>query len=726
MIPSDSTIPTFPSGPGTTQPAFPSGVGMGRPMATDATASGYTPPGESPIDTKSGAPLKVRLAVASVASPVDKLRAIRKFYPDAHPTKYGGFTYTDLTTGRPTTMDESQFTMRDILEQLPGIGELIGAVGGGIAGGSAGLPTFGLGAVPGAMLGSGAGAVAGRELATRALQGITGTADTRPAEEQGAQAAASFGINALGEGVARGITGAVKGGAKGIANLFQITPNAEEQAVKAAGERLGVMVPKVVNTRSRVLQYVDRVLRQNPLTTQTMTGAGERFGAQLGDAAGSIEGQLSGGQAVGKTPFNQTLADAGQGWIDRFKATRNALDDALTAIIPPDTRVPVPNTTQALADLEDEVAKSPNLNWDKLKLAIIQMRKVVDDAAGQTASTPVPGVTGAVDAAGNPILSGVQQSVTRDPGVPFDVLRETRTAVGDQANFVSPLLRKTPEERALSYAYDAMKRDIGAAAEAAGPDAVEVLKMHDAYVQMARDNKQFVNFDTFKKMAEGNPNKDISPLNWALSQTKAGGQKLRSTLDQMLPPERRAVVASVFEDMGRTEQGNIASWDMKQFAKNWAKLGDTRNALFGSPEFRQALPAIQDLVLLTKAGTRAEKLATYTPNTILSSIFGFLGGAATLTHPVAGGVAAISSVAAAQLLTNPTAARLLVNTAKAATWTAAQSARFLMVKKEEPQLADAIDELLQAAAQHGAPMPDLASAKTLNTGRPSLQFEPLP
>lgn len=650
-------------------------------------------------DFTTGAPAKVRAAVAGARSPIDKITTLRQFYPDAQPDGKGNYIYTDLKTGKKQVFDETAFTPRDFIDAIPGGAELAGAVGGGMFGAPAG-PL-------GAIAASGAGATGAREVSERLLRGLFGGVDTRTGGQQLVDASGTAALNAVGEGAARGVGGLLKGAGKGLGAITRTAPNAIEREVAAAGARLGVEVPKVANTRSRVLQWAGSVLRQSPLTNQMMTDAGERMVAQMGDAAQGIESALAGGQPVGKTIFNQTLRDASQGWIQRFNTTRKTLDDALLHFIPAEQRVGVPNTIEALSNLKAEVARSPELNGDRLKLAIAQLQKVVDDASGQTAAVPsaILDPTGAAAAMVNKTI--------RPEGVPFDVLRQTRSAVGDQVAWESPLVRKTPEERALGYAYDALKKDIGQAAKTAGKDAEAVLDMHDSYVNMARTSERLVNFDTFRKIAETTGDKN--PVDWVLANADKGGAKIKSLLDNLLPPEREALVGSIFEDMGRAgNPGGADVWDMNKFAKNWEKMRTVRATVFGGPEFRQSVVPIDDLVKLVKAGQTAQQYAKYKPNVLIGFALTGAGGAGMMANPAATAGLGLSSIAAAQLLTNPKAVRLFTSLGKMGGWSASQGARLLALKKAEPGIAEAMDQYIGLLKQAGLSFPDPNQTRQLN------------
>jgi hypothetical protein len=106
------------------------------------------------VDDQTGAPFDIRAQVMAAQSPEDRLQTIRKFYPDAVPAavfsprfgeqRFGrnNFIYTD-EDGKLKAFDEdfrifgmAAPTLRDVFADAgPEVAEVVGAVGGGVAGG---------------------------------------------------------------------------------------------------------------------------------------------------------------------------------------------------------------------------------------------------------------------------------------------------------------------------------------------------------------------------------------------------------------------------------------------------------------------------------------------------------------------------------------------------------------------------------------------------------------
>jgi hypothetical protein len=714
----------------TTEPTK-SGAVFGPPMSLAQLTR--LQPTDTSVDETTGASWKARLDVASLpaSNQMARLQVLRTHYPGAMLDENGDYTFLNPATGRWTKLNESQFTMKDVLSAIPEASEMAGQMVGGIAGAAAGgTPTLGMAALPGAVLGAGAGGVTGREFAGRTIRALTGTADPRPMEEQGTDALKSFGVNAAGELGGRGVMGLAKWGGRGIMDALHMTPDVAETAISEAGTRLGVEVPKLINTRSKVLGYIAARLRINPLTTQTVADAGAKFSEQASTAMRRIVPDIAGDQTVGKTAFNSRLAEASADWIAKYKGTLRTMDDAFQQLLPAGRRIPVPNTLNKLVDMEEVLLQSPEINQQLYGKAIEQLRRIGTDAAGAVESSAVPGAAGALDNAGNPILSGVTQTQTRAPGVPFDVLRNLRTEVGNEAFWESPLTRKTAEERALGGVYDALKRDLGLAAQKAGPEAEYAWKLQNRYIQMARSDKRLVNYDLFQQLAEKG-GKDVSPAQWALSMEREGPNKIKGIFEHYTPADRQALRGAIFEDMGSVDQGGVQHWSLERFGEQWDKLKNVRNAILDGPEMRDVAGPIRDLVQIAKVAKMAEKSAAYQPSSIVAG-FGSLtkwaavpaAGIAT-SHPVLAGLAALSPFAAAQLLTNKSAVTLLRNAAQYGTWTASIGARMLAMKKENAYLSDSIDDLMAAGASVGWPEPTPDSSPKHNTGRQGVRYEPI-
>ena len=113
-------------------------------------------------------PFYVRAAVAAAPTATDKLKTLRRYYPDAMPSGANDFTFRDPESKKRFTLDDKGLSIGDVVSNIPAIGEMVGgtagAIGGGLAGGAA---TGGVGAIPAGAAGGAAGGVAGKEVGTK-------------------------------------------------------------------------------------------------------------------------------------------------------------------------------------------------------------------------------------------------------------------------------------------------------------------------------------------------------------------------------------------------------------------------------------------------------------------------------------------------------------------------------------------------------------------------------
>lgn len=197
---------------------------------------GETPVGPDPndIDDSAEAPAMVRMQVGALDKPDDRVKALRRFFPDAipDPTSDGNFLYTNPETGRTNRYNSESWipSLGDFASITPeivegGAGIVGGAIGGakgaaygggtGALAGTAFAPGPGsviggvsgatVGGVGGAMAGAGLGAAVGRDLTQRGLNWYFDNEDTRTGGEQALDALKTAGVNAVGEGVGRGV-----------------------------------------------------------------------------------------------------------------------------------------------------------------------------------------------------------------------------------------------------------------------------------------------------------------------------------------------------------------------------------------------------------------------------------------------------------------------------------------------------------------------------------------
>jgi len=687
MMPSSNTTDTIP----TVTP---------RPMSKGEEALYLTE-----LDQVSGAPMNLRAAVASVRRPAQKLTIIRKAYPDAKPTEDGNWVYTDPKTGRPTLFDEKGKTARDLVEGVPMIGEMVGAIGGGLLGAPAGPP--------GAIGGAGAGGMLGREVAERGMRAMTGTEDPRTGGQQLGDAATAFGASAVGEGAGRLVAP--------VGRVISSRLRPVVSAAARAGERLNVPLTAAMRTNNAFFQTIEASLAANPLTTGMMREAGERALAGATAAESKIVQQIGGGQITGRGTFGDALKEAAGRVVQKFNTTREAMDQAIGTVIPGDHLVPLPNVRSVVQQLEAFVAQAPRSLGPEAAPALAQARALLEDAAANNGM------------------------------VPFAALRNLRTTIGEAAQFGGFGERVPGGKQHLQNLYNGLKQDILNAGQMLddqaiqsglpSPGARQAIEAHDAFVRVNRDPTNKVSLETFRKIVEGT-NVD-NPSAWAqtLAKDPRKAIAMRNQITKMAgPKEWDVIAANIFEDMGRAPAGqqNVAGdlWNPSTFLTNWNKLGDKgRKAIFGGTRYQGSLDAIQDLAEVAMSMKNVSKLtnASQTARTLLVPVmFGgagsYLSGEGNRNNGFLAG-AAIGSYGAGKLLTSPTAIRLISGAVRTAAATPERVgpyiAKLVALGKTDKALGEAITEYLGAAHQAGLPMPNYDGIESLNNSSPaSVQFTP--
>lgn len=651
------------------------------------------------LDKETGAPMNLRAAVATARRPAEKLKLIRKVYPDAKPYQ-DTFVYTNPQTGNPTTFDEEGFTARDAVEALPTVGEMGGALFGGVTG-AAGGPA-------GAVAGAGLGGAVGRSAVEGGMRLATGTPDPRTLGQRGTDMGIAGASSVVGEGVGRAVAPAFRAVSTRLAPVTT--------AALQAGERLGVPLTAAMRTGRALWQSVEASLAANPITAGVMRNAGDEALGAAGQASTRITQQLSGGQVTGRATFGDALKEASGRVINRFNTTREAMDQAIGQIIPNDHMVPLPNVQTMVQELEAFVAKSPNALGPQAAPALAAARGLIEDAAAN---------------------GGM---------VPFSALRNFRTTVGEASGFGGFGERTPGAKQHLQALYDGLKKDILNAGEMLdqqaiqsglpSPGARQAIEAHDAFVRINRDQTNKVSLETFKKIIESG-NID-NPTAWAQGMIR-DPRKLIAMRNQIVkmagPKEWDVIAANVFEDMGRVPgQGDV--WNPATFATNWNKLGPTgRNAVFGGTRYAPAQQAIQDLADVASSMKNITKLtnASQTARSLLVPLM--FGGAGSMLSGEGSrnkgfwAGATIGSYGAAKILTSPAALRVITSLAKGAAETPGAVgpaiAKLIAIGRTDKALGDAINEYLGAAHQAGLPMPNYQGIDSLNqSSSPSLQFTP--
>ena len=645
------------------------------------------PPGTD-INKTTGAPVGVRAAVGAATTGEDKLSTLRKFFPDAQQYDKDNFIYTDPKTKRPTLMNENNPVFFGI--PLPTVGDIAGAapeivemVGSGV--GAAVMSPFG---PPGMIGGAGAGGALFKKLYEMGMQYGGPTAETRPGMEQATGVMKDITVNAAGQRFGQ----LVEAGLPKLLTPIQEKIAGIRQGVPQAAARLGIPLPAGVATQSPAIQRLEAGLLQTPGGAQVIGPMYDEMGNVMGTRATEIGEQLSRAtKGPGVTPgvmftekgglgkFVQEGADAAG---KRFAQRREQIDDIVANAVGSQNRFPASNTGQLVADLQAEIARSPQTFGPMLQPVIDRAMRVVTDAK-----------------------SGFG-------GVPFDALRSMRTAVGKELD--RPDISGLTQTPALARLYDALRKDVVAAADQSGDIASRAIRLHDRYVRFNRE----VNLPALQRIVD--QDLDVAAANMALSGTKDGIGRLQLLRRNFKPDEWDTVSASVWQQLGNAKAGVREGAEMgtssyqfspTTFLTNWNNLSDSaKTVLFSGDRYRNIIPAMNDMVKVATGARETGKMVN-TSNTagaqmVTSALLGgggmVGGGAAGLdaTSALLGGAAALSGLVltsntAAKLLESPRFIRWVSDTSRAVVNNpnslSAQIGKLMAIGQAEPTMKDAIE-----------------------------------
>jgi hypothetical protein len=633
------------------------------------------------LDTKSGAPVRVRSAVGAAQLPEDRLATIRQFYPDASPYEDENFVFTDQKTQQPTLYNPPGLDFGDVPSVGPEISEMIGGtVGGGLAAlpSIASAPATGGMSLAGIPAGIGLGASGGREIYNLLSQLFGDTIDTRGLLTRGTDAAVTAGVNAtgarLGDLAAQGIgkaIGPVKRYAQSLspgkavpdANLLRVEPTA------------GMV------TGNKGIQMLESGLTNTPGGAGVMQEAAEKVLTQMDEAFNRVTSGF--GRAQTQQGAGARMREAADYAGDRFAATRGQIDDAIDAAFDTkNTPIPVPNVRQYVAELEAAIAKAPSSRGSELNQALKRAKGIIEDSAQ-----------------------------TQGAGVPFATIRQIRTALGRDLERPDISGYSPSSEAALRRLYGALSEDVTAGANAQGPKVGRLLKLHDRYVRFNRTQ----NIPALKKIADAKT--DEHAFNIAMNAAKDGGSTLSKLRRNYTPEEWDVVSSSVLHKMGMATPGQqeasavmeaASTFSPATFLTNWSKLApESKQALFGGNRYKDLLPELDALVRTTgrikdagrmanPSGTARNVIAAFTVLGITPQLVeGDIAGAGgTLLGAV------LVPRAAAKLLTSPSFVRWLSQTGTSvmknpSNW-GARLGQLIGIAKVEPEIRDELYQYVSA------------------------------
>ncbi len=400
---------------------------------------------------------------------------------------------------------------------------------------------------------------------------------------QGQQLAAGL-VGGLGPGVAAAGAGAtLRGVVRGRSG--------EQMRNRLADfEALGATPSVGQASGNRLVQGLENVLSGGP----TSAGVMGRFAERQADDIGSGLRQM----ADNFTP-NASAERAGRAverGVELFGRNLNANKRALywnaDRFIPETTPVALNNTMQAMTRL----------------------------------TTPMQGAAATTGALVNPRLAALQRTLADDLAagngqIPYAALKRIRTNIGEQISDYS-LTPETPT-RELKQLYAGLSRDMEAAAQAQGPEAVRAAKRANNYTRAAADRLEQVQRVIDKN---GGPERVYAA---AMSGTRDGGTTLRAVM-QSLPNEgQQAVTGAVIKRMGMAnpsaQDAAGETFSAATFLTNWNKVSpEAKRALFDrhGPQFSSDMDRIARVADNIKTGSQVFANPSGTANRAAAMTYG--------------------------------------------------------------------------------------------------------
>ena len=632
-------------------------------LEIDADEFGGIPVRKGDLDPTTGAPARVRSAIAS--APVgDKLEALRKFYPDARQEE-DNYVFTNPETGRPTRFNPEGFDVGDIAEYGRVGAELIGgAIGGGGAllagqlGPQIATPEEAI-TVP---LGVGLGAAIGGGIYDLTARGIYGIADSRDALEKVASSTASVVMNAagqkLGEIAEKGIRAGVSAGGRLVGKT--------SEEIRDAFQRIGADPLAGAVSGSRTIQGIEQALAKLPLSADVIGSKYANTINQMDDFVKRIASRIT--KKEGTESVGRAVQRGVESFKIKFQTQAGDLYDQLWRKLPENTRVPIDN-----------------------------FRAALDRSIGQFSDDPA--FQGLLD---SPSIKRLAEAAEGTDSVTVRTLKALRTKIGRELDDKAILSDSTNAE--LKQLYGALSDDIRLAAE--GAEATAEFNRANNYWAAGRARIDEVLRPIVQSgSADKIYNKVFGPEGQALKSTTS---TIRS-LVKSIPKEDSQVMAAEFvRRMGQSTPGQAgfdgaASFSPARFLTQYNKMPDgAKSAVFNTvPGLRASMDdlakvsaAIKDTHAMTNSSGTAGQLM------FMSLLTGGVGGAYGGSEGAAVGVGAVlSPYAAAKLMASPKFVNWLADAGKVAVDAnsiGAHMARLGVIAESSPEIEEEIYQYSEA------------------------------
>ena len=485
-------------------------------------------------------PNKLRFLVEGSPNVESKVATLQKFYDkvEMHPTQKGNFIVTDETGEQFIVDNRNKTNFGDIIDMGKELTEVVGSMGGAVAGSVAGPA--------GTILGSGAGMALGGEVFERIAKQY-GAEVLRTNKEHAAERMTDFAFGSIGQAVAPLILKGFKGSLVGFGKA----------AVKSR-ERLKAFIDAGVSptlgqvSQKRGIQTVEMVLGNFPgssgrIATHALKAQDDLGKVSFNLAKNLINKTLPASEVeVGKVIKNSIKngVNASDGFVGRFQSRVGQLFEEASQLVPKNTLVSLESTLTKLKDLVSPIKGAE-------ATSVILKNNFLDD-----------------------ILKGLQTDVAKNGGkLSWEAVKALRSKIGNKLSSFE--LIPDVDKAQLKMIYGALSEDLKLTAKGISKEAYNKILRADKFyskgLQRIEDYLQPI-------MKVADPDRIVSVL---LQSAKEGATRINAIKKSLNPNQYKIFLSSIIDRLGRIQPAQAVGGEIMEgtgkfssetFLTNWARL----------------------------------------------------------------------------------------------------------------------------------------------------------
>ena len=514
-------------------------------------------------------PNKLRFLVEGAPNVESKVATLQKFYDkvEMHPTQKGNFIVTDETGEQFIVDNKNKTNFGDVIDIGKELTEVVGSMGGAVAGSVAGPG--------GTILGSGSGMALGGEVFERIAKQY-GAEVLRTNKEHAAQRMTDFAFGSVGQAVAPLILKGFKGSLVGFGKA----------AVKSR-ERLKAFIDAGVSptlgqvSQKRGIQTVEMVLGNFPGSSGRIASHALKAQDDLGKVAFNSATKLinktlpASEVEVGKT-ITQGIkngVNASDGFVGRFQSRVGQLFEEASQLVPKNTLVSLESTLTKLKDLVAPIKGAE-------ATSLILKNQFLDD-----------------------ILKGLQKDVAKNGGkLSWEAVKALRSKIGNKLSSFD--LIPDVDKAQLKMIYGALSEDLKLTAKGISKEAYnKILRADKFYSKGLKRIEDYL--QPIMKVAD--PDRIVSTL---LNSAKEGASRINAIKKSLNPDQYKIFLSSVLDRMGRIQPAQALGGEVLEgtgkfssetFLTNWARLSNkAKEVLFsGKGWSKEMIKDFDDIVKIS-------------------------------------------------------------------------------------------------------------------------------